>query len=398
MTILYSNDNPIKSEHIATMRYDKKGYVRNDLRWCWEDAENKNNTSVIRVPGVVVEFPWSNTLTEKEKEIFANYKNDRLYPCMSGPDMFPSAKEYMIYNMFCGLMGARGRLLVTNEPKSSIFFEQNDKLDETRIANLLIKLERFADMIEYGFTWLVSLLDSNDIDGKYDDELKKFKTTTEDFYNNEILPYSTYKMNFYEWNLINFIVPKEPVGTWIPDDNDNVELLKESREKVFGKFSQNANLKKVYFDLYDLCLDGIVDFQWHGAVGKGWKPLVQRAIEKFREREEKAWFWWKRIYVAQIKEKYGTLRIYVDFPSDWYFDNVINGGDEEDILNKEVEDFLWELDCESSKVCEKCGKTVAEDPTVKTAGPGWILTLCDTCRNMKSNSLGSWEMQENTNS
>lgn len=383
MSVTYSNDNPIKSNHIASMRYDKKGYVRNELKWFWQepDADQKNTTQSLPTPGVVVEFPWADNLSESEISSYTYYARDRIHPTKDGPDMFPSSKEYMAYKMFCELMGSNGRILITNQNKSSLFFEENETLDATRIANLLIKLEKFADMVEYGFTWLVSILETNNIDGKYETDLQKFKDTVETFYNNEILPLATIKLNFYEWNLIDFIIPKEPVGTWIPDDNDNVEKLLESREKVFGKFSRNENLRKVYFDLYDLCFDGIVDFQWRmSGVGQGWKPLVRKAFEKFREREEKAWFWWRRISAAQIKEKWGELRIYVDFPSDWYFDNVINGGDEEDTLNKEVEDYLFELECESGKICEKCGKTQAEDSTVQTAGPGWILTLCDTCR------------------
>lgn len=414
MTIFYSNDNPIKSNHIATMRYDKKGYVRNELKWFWEDpdADKKNNTSMNPKPGVVVEFPWSNDLSETEISSYNKYQKDRVLngfggPTRDGPDMFPSSKEYTVYKMFCDLVGSHGRILITNENKSSLFFETNEdgtaSVNSTEIANLIIKLEKFADMVIYGFAWLVSLVEANELE-KYKEELLKFKTTIENFYNNEILKYAIFKVNFYEWNLIDFLLPKEPVGTWIPDDNDNVELLKESREKTFGKFHNDKALKKVYFDLYDLCFDGIVDFQWRGAVGEGWKPLVRKAFEKFREREEKAWFWWKRIIIAQIKEKFGTLRIYVDFPSDWYFNNVAEGGmDKEDDLNREVEDYLFKLDEESSTVCEKCGITQAEDPTVKTAGPGWIVTLCDSCRNHihdieQGDPTGKWELQENFDS
>lgn len=393
MTI-YHNDNPIKSKYIANMRYDQVGYVRNPKNFIWEipNTENKNVTTPLPTPGIVVEFPWSDQLSESEISSYNKYQKNNMQNgfgsiTKDGPDMFPSSKEYMVYKMFCELMGSTNRILITNENKSTLFFEQNDSLDETRIANVLNKLNKFADMVEYGFAWLTAFIEKQYVDKEYREELKRLKTSLENFYNDEILPYATYKFTFYEWNIIDFILPKEPIGTWIPDDNDNIEKLKESREKVFGDFSRNTILKKVYFDLYELCMDEIVDYQWRmSGVGKGWKCLIQKAFEKFRWREKQSFFWWRRISAAQIKEKWGQFRCYFDFPSDWYFENVIDGGDEEDSLNKAVEDYIFELECESGEICEGCGKTHDEDPTVETKanfGHGWVQTLCNTCREEK---------------
>jgi len=394
MTEFYQNDNPIKANHIAAMRYDKRGYVRNKLKWFWEDpnSDNKNNTSMNPTPGFVVEFPWSTDLSESEISSYIKDQKDRvlngfLSPTKDGPDMFPTSKEYMVYKMFCDLVGSRGRILITNENKSSIFFESTEDekaVDATKVSNLLLRLELFSTTVVEGIANLKNLLETNQVDA-YEKEIVNFKNKVETYYNEEILKYAIMNINFYSWNLFDFIVPKEPVGTWIPEDPDDIKALRESRDKVFGEFSHDENLKKIYFDLYDLCLNGIVDHNWRYAVGEGWKDLVKSVFIRFRDREEESFFWWKRIYAAQIKEKFGLLRIYFDFPSDWYFDNVVNGKEDE-LSNEDVEDYIHELEDYSGHICEMCGKHDDEDPTVETRpsfASNWIKTLCQTCRNEK---------------
>ena len=394
MTVYFKDENPIKSKSIATMRYDKRGYVRNKLKWFWEDpdADNKNNESMNPTPGFVVEFPWSSDLSESEISSYTKHQKDRVLngfcgPTKDGPDMFPTSKEYTVYKMFCDLVGSRGRILITNENKSSIFFastEDEKAVDATKVANLLIRLELFSTNVVEGLANLKNLLETNQLD-TYEKEIVNFKDKVETYYNEEILKYAILNINFYNWNLFDFIVPKEPVGTWIPEDPDDIEALRASRDKVFGEFSHDENLKKIYFDLYNLCLDGIVDYNWRYAVGEGWKDLVKSVFIKFREREEQTFFWWERILVAQIKEKFGLLRIYVDFPSDWYFDNIINGKDDE-ISNEDVESYIYEIEDYSGHICEMCGKHDDEDPTVETRSSStssWIKTLCQSCRDKK---------------
>lgn len=387
MSIIYSNDNPIKSQHIATMRYEKKGYVREPLHWFWREPDANTNEADL-VQGVVVEFPWSENISEEDVKSYIESRKEIYYPTAKGPDMFPSSRDYMVYKMFCNLIGARGKILLTNENKSSIFFESTKKdeasPDTTKVANLLIRLEHFAAIVTDGFYNLKKLLQENRVE-EYKQAIIEFRGEAETYYNIEVLKYANLNYSFYEWNLIDFIVPKEPIGTWIPDDNNDVKKLLESREKVFGDFSRDAEWKKIYFDLYDLLFDGIVDYNWYHAVGEGWKDLVRRTFAKFREREEQSFFWWERIQVAQIKEKFGLLRIYIDFPSDWYFDNVIRG-DKEDELNKDVEDFIAELETYSGTICEMCGKSKYDDPTVETRSSfasSWIKTLCQSCRDQR---------------
>lgn len=92
-------------------------------------------------------------------------------------------------------------------------------------------------------------------------------------------------------------------------------------------------------------------------VGKGWSGLINKL---FDEKPEGA-------QVAQVKEKFGGLRFYVDYI---------------DVNDEDVEKFekliSW-AESESFKMCEDCGSR--ENVSTKPIeGRYWILTLCDLCR------------------
>ena len=89
--------------------------------------------------------------------------------------------------------------------------------------------------------------------------------------------------------------------------------------------------------------EGITRVQAKRMVGGGWSKLIN---EFYRRKSEGC-------IVSDVKEKYGTLRIY-------------QSGAEEDL------DLELEIMKRSSKVCEKCGaKGKLRDDL------SWILTLCD---------------------
>lgn len=86
-------------------------------------------------------------------------------------------------------------------------------------------------------------------------------------------------------------------------------------------------------------------------IGDGWEPLVRRLCEAARDEPGDPHF-------AQIKEKFGGLRVY------WN-----NATEKLWVASQLAED-------ESLKTCEACGTTEG----VETKGPGWIKTLCPGCR------------------
>lgn len=132
-------------------------------------------------------------------------------------------------------------------------------------------------------------------------------------------------------------------------------------------------------------------FSWGFSVGDGWYPIIlglSIAIQNYidyskKEREEiLAWnkmvaegkkpSWWgdqasnpkkkkvpkkvKQVVVGQVKEKFGTLRFYVDNA-----DSVVHN-------------FISLAETMSAVVCEDCGAPGT------VGGRGWIRTQCQPCR------------------
>lgn len=84
-----------------------------------------------------------------------------------------------------------------------------------------------------------------------------------------------------------------------------------------------------------------------GRVGPGWLPLLTEAFEKLRAAG------WKG-EILQIKEKFGSLRLYISNTSP-VFEEIVNRCEEA-----------------SRAVCEECGAT----GSLRRTGD-WLSTLCD---------------------
>ena len=97
--------------------------------------------------------------------------------------------------------------------------------------------------------------------------------------------------------------------------------------------------------------------------GDGWLGLIDEFFANVeahcRDKKKKNW-----PVFAQIKEKFGGLRIYVLDYGD--ADRKITEG-----LISEYEDMSWE-------VCHACGRTPA-----RLVGKGWVETLCWECEGEK---------------
>lgn len=107
------------------------------------------------------------------------------------------------------------------------------------------------------------------------------------------------------------------------------------------------------------------------AVGKGWFDILNSACQLIQSHLD-----WKpdvpQVVAAQVKEKFGSLRFYVD------------GGDDY------TRGVISMAEMMSGKTCEECGSPGAQ------GGSGWISTLCPTHRtereaarvaHMKANGL-----------
>lgn len=83
--------------------------------------------------------------------------------------------------------------------------------------------------------------------------------------------------------------------------------------------------------------------------GEGWLEIIKAVCRLIDGRDSDPAF-------TQIKEKWGTLRIYHDSADDPFVDGVIRMAEEM-----------------SSHTCERCGHPG------RGRGGGWLVTLCDSC-------------------
>lgn len=82
--------------------------------------------------------------------------------------------------------------------------------------------------------------------------------------------------------------------------------------------------------------------------GKGYHKLIDKLYSRLKPEQ-----------IVGIKPKYGRIDLY------------INGTEEE-------QDFGFEIERESERTCEDCGKT-GELKSIN----GWITALCDKCYNKR---------------
>lgn len=86
----------------------------------------------------------------------------------------------------------------------------------------------------------------------------------------------------------------------------------------------------------------------------GWQPLVNKAIDDIEKVLETSRYHYNSFKIYEIKEKYGTLRIFTNSPPDIQIDTIIK---------KAIND--------SEHICEVCGKKA----TIKN-----FKVRCPSCR------------------
>jgi len=104
--------------------------------------------------------------------------------------------------------------------------------------------------------------------------------------------------------------------------------------------------------------------KWARCVGPGWYPFVARCCLTVLENGGT---------IAQVKEKFGGLRLYADFPEEpedshsqlflW------------DVYQNQIKKYIQAAETASYWICEECGTT---RNNVTTKG-GWLRTLCEPC-------------------
>lgn len=92
-------------------------------------------------------------------------------------------------------------------------------------------------------------------------------------------------------------------------------------------------------------------------LGKGWWGLLDNLSNKISEYHD-------IIDVRQVKEKFGTLRIYCDINTD------------NPTIKEHIQTLIIETEKSSSKVCESCG---CRDNVNTSYIKNWYITLCSKC-------------------
>lgn len=99
------------------------------------------------------------------------------------------------------------------------------------------------------------------------------------------------------------------------------------------------------------------------SVGPGWRRLLEvfwAMMERNRDVAD-----WRDVAVVQVKEKFGTLRLYITGGTDRSY-SVVDG-----------------IELASEAICEACGAP----GRLRSETRSWILTLCDGCDALPSQAL-----------
>lgn len=104
--------------------------------------------------------------------------------------------------------------------------------------------------------------------------------------------------------------------------------------------------------------------------GRGWYNLIDELCSELAELIDDEYPEFKEDFqVVQVKEKFGTLRFYVNYGNDKIFELI---------------DYYENL---SAETCEYCGK----DAELRTRG-SWYATLCDECNSRWQNGETLWTL------
>ncbi len=113
--------------------------------------------------------------------------------------------------------------------------------------------------------------------------------------------------------------------------------LVDKYPKLFAQYGKNPK---------DSCM------AWGCDCDDGWYNILDKLFQIISK--------YKKVELAQVKEKFGTLRVYVDAPSEDF---------------NEVHEYINVAEKKSSQTCEICG-----NPGKRNTEMGFIKTVCETCK------------------
>ena len=149
---------------------------------------------------------------------------------------------------------------------------------------------------------------------------------------------------------------------------DDLEVLRTRSAELQMRIAKECSV------LYD----GAESAYW--ACGPGWDDPLERLSYKLEALNVQLYDRWKvRVVVAQVKEKFGTLR--------FYFDCLVDGNDEptreQVVLLHYAEDiaaaYVHKAEEECYGLCEECGTSIGIEESPRCCTLGWFRYLCRDC-------------------
>lgn len=122
--------------------------------------------------------------------------------------------------------------------------------------------------------------------------------------------------------------------------------------------------------------------KYYDCVGPGWKPILEALGARITSLSRKAIGWdeengqpaYEQVVkprIAQVKEKFGRLRVYVDFEGPF-------SPDAEERIN-DIDACVGMSESMSGFLCEECGKGGTETRSAAGSKYGWLKTYCKEC-------------------
>ena len=117
--------------------------------------------------------------------------------------------------------------------------------------------------------------------------------------------------------------------------------------------------QKEFYEKYPLCFPNGEPYCGFNC-GYGWWPILDKLCADITKELEKIPEDDREFAVAQIKEKFGGLRFYIDWRVRGELDPIYT--------------LVHEAESKCDKICEECGAPG------KKQGGGWVKTRCDKCQ------------------
>lgn len=155
-----------------------------------------------------------------------------------------------------------------------------------------------------------------------------------------------------------------------PIFDENNKIILRTKENIVikkNKYYFQYYLLKIWYFILSL-LNSIPDYTEWDAVPEGWNRAFGKQFLKDLKKQLKKdnmLYEWR---IMQIKEKYGTLRLYCNYGS------------------KELYDLIYSYENKSWNYCIKCGKPMTH------VSKGWISPYCSDCAN--KNPEEYWTLEE----